>query len=459
MKVDRASDIRESDIGDRWRMAWFDTWRDEPYPTQYPPRKTAVTADVLESGLAYAICILAFSLLIIIPGWRGNQKTFHAIRIVISVFVCGSILMINYGQEWEVAHLKDVKIQYRAGIVEEIKADIGLKISLRSINVTLKTNPEEQLFNNGTVKERINYNERFSWDNEGWTQGRMGFGPHAGLFNRQYRAAQKKGLPYPILWIAEYFTLDGEWIRWGRFYRQAGYFTHIMIWLAFSLWILTLILFKMVLEYGALMSILTGTSLLIANFIYGFMRNKNELVIPLTAEAVIDTHFGWCFWLCVINGILTILIGVVVLILNLTQDDKLLTSFFNQDYLQDLDEVYADPEEIDRLIKEKIQGGLRGFSKKKYARDIESNNEAGKTSEDETSTAENPKAERARRHFRKRTIVKPADKSFVRPPRPAPRRAVPRDMNENDDDDYENNPVAVRFQANNQGEDNLAFQS
>ena len=52
----------------------------------------------------------------------------------------------------------------------------------------------------------------------------------AGLFNREFRDAQNKGLPYPILWIAEYFTLDGEGVRWGRHYRQAGYYTHIVIW-------------------------------------------------------------------------------------------------------------------------------------------------------------------------------------------------------------------------------------
>ena len=52
----------------------------------------------------------------------------------------------------------------------------------------------------------------------------------AGQINREYREAQLKGAPYPILWIAEYFTLDGEGIRWGRFYRQAGFYSHALIW-------------------------------------------------------------------------------------------------------------------------------------------------------------------------------------------------------------------------------------
>lgn len=52
----------------------------------------------------------------------------------------------------------------------------------------------------------------------------------AAAFNREFREAQRRGVPLPILAVAEYFTLDGEGIRWGRLYRQAGYYTHLMLW-------------------------------------------------------------------------------------------------------------------------------------------------------------------------------------------------------------------------------------
>ena len=45
--------------------------------------------------------------------------------------------MCNFGQEWEVAEIHTVT-QYRAGLTEEIDADIGVKIGLRSVNITLK---------------------------------------------------------------------------------------------------------------------------------------------------------------------------------------------------------------------------------------------------------------------------------------------------------------------------------
>lgn len=79
------------------------------------------------------------------------------------------------------------------------------------------------------IQERINYNEAFRWADP-WAQGRLGFGRFAGRFNREFRADQFRGVPYPIQWIAEYFTLDGEQIRWGRRFRVAGWYTHILLW-------------------------------------------------------------------------------------------------------------------------------------------------------------------------------------------------------------------------------------
>jgi len=52
----------------------------------------------------------------------------------------------------------------------------------------------------------------------------------AGRIQQEFREAQFRGLPLPILWVAEYFTLDGELIRWGRSFRTAGWFTYIVLW-------------------------------------------------------------------------------------------------------------------------------------------------------------------------------------------------------------------------------------
>lgn len=54
-------------------MTLYTGFRVGGFPTLYPSIKTAVTADILEVGLFFAIAILAFSLLIILPGVRGKE--------------------------------------------------------------------------------------------------------------------------------------------------------------------------------------------------------------------------------------------------------------------------------------------------------------------------------------------------------------------------------------------------
>lgn len=63
-----------------------------------------------------------------------------------------------------------------------------------------------------------------------FAQGRGGYGPFSSPIGQQYRELQRRGAPQPILDVIEYFTLDAEDIRWGRWYRQAGLFTGYFVW-------------------------------------------------------------------------------------------------------------------------------------------------------------------------------------------------------------------------------------
>ena len=46
----------------------------------------------------------------------------------------------------------------------------------------------------------------------------------------EYRMALKRGLPFPLLTVVEYFAVSSEGFAWGRAYREAGYFTSIFLW-------------------------------------------------------------------------------------------------------------------------------------------------------------------------------------------------------------------------------------
>ncbi|KAK3769100.1 hypothetical protein RRG08_057141 [Elysia crispata] len=312
----------------------FDSFRENGFPTYYPELKTPWEADILTSGLIFAFITVAFCLYIILPGFKGKDKLFLFIRITVSLFIGGVIVVTLFTQSWETAETH-TRTKYKAGTGHDVNVTVGVHIGLKGVNITLKGEKDQ-------IKgETIDYNEHFSWNSP---QGRLGFGPYAGVFNQEYRAAQFKGLPLPILWVAEYFTLDGEGIRWGRHYRQAGFYAHIMLWLSFPLWILTNVLFFVLLRFGAYMLTLTGLCMLTANCIWGGYRNFIELEIPFTAEDVLKFSFGPSFWLVAITGILCVIMGVVVFLL-----DKLFPThiavFFGVDVLQDSESLIVEEEE------------------------------------------------------------------------------------------------------------------
>ena len=67
------------------------------------------------------------------PGVITEQCAFtHPLSIL--------FLVCNWGQEWEVDKI-NTETQYRANIPNFIHADVGIKIGLRNVNITLKSKP------------------------------------------------------------------------------------------------------------------------------------------------------------------------------------------------------------------------------------------------------------------------------------------------------------------------------
>ncbi|KAK3608265.1 hypothetical protein CHS0354_007293 [Potamilus streckersoni] len=284
----------------------YSAFRTNGGPTVYPEIKTAWQADILGSGLIFAFCILAVSFIVIIPGIRGKESVFTIVRVLTTLFIGAVILLTNFGFTWDTADIS-THTKYKAGISNGIQADVGVYIGLRGINITLKGKPEHQL------NETINYNEHFSWEG---TQGRFGYGPYASRINQEYRAAQFRGLPQPILWIAEYFVFDEEGVRWGRFYRTAGFYSEILLWLSFALWLLANILFFLTLRYATYVLGLCGACMIGATLVWSKVRNPFELMIPFTDKDILKFSHGGSFWICMASGILSIVIAIVVWIVN-----------------------------------------------------------------------------------------------------------------------------------------------
>nr|XP_002123520.2 dual oxidase maturation factor 1-like isoform X2 [Ciona intestinalis]XP_018670860.1 dual oxidase maturation factor 1-like isoform X1 [Ciona intestinalis] len=321
----------------------FEAWRTNGGPTQHPAMPTAVTSDVLEIGFVFAFCILAFSFVLIIPGYKGISRLYFLLRVVISLFIGASIFLGVLGQDWESAEIQ-TKTAYKAFTNTEIHAKVGMRIGLGSVNVTLKGTPVYQTVGHSdsvNFTERIDYNERFHW---AWRQGRIGFGPYSGRINQEFRDAQYRGVPLPIQWVAEYFTLDGELIRWGRSYRTAGWFANEVLWTAVPVWLIANILSGVVLFYAGCMFMLTSVFMFVSLIIWSTIKwGYQPLSIPFEDD-VLHTHYGASFWLVMSGGIVSFLYGAIIVGADWFVP-QLIADFFGTDVLQDNEQFYHKKEE------------------------------------------------------------------------------------------------------------------
>ncbi|CAH0546706.1 unnamed protein product [Brassicogethes aeneus] len=270
---------------------WFDAFRNDGGPTLYNfNNRTAVTGDVTVITFLAIFSTLYVAFLIIFPGIRKEKFTTFC-AVTLSLFVGATIVISICGSAWQVSHAK-IDSTYRAFSNEKMSADIGVYVGLKHVNITLQALP-----NNITTSD-IDFNERFEWINS--NQMRCSF-----------KEALERGLPYPILTVAEYFTLGQDGLAWGGQYRAAGYFAIIMLWTSFTVWLLMNLMLIVVPRYGALLMTTCGFILLGTVCGYFAMLPENPLTINIEG-AILEFKFGWCYWLVLIAGGCCLLTGVII---------------------------------------------------------------------------------------------------------------------------------------------------
>ena len=155
------------------------------------------------------------------------------------------ITVTNNGSCWHVSEAW-IRSDYRSFSTEKIEGKLGVYIGLQHVNVTLESTSDGLIrdprsnylyyyqnsntnhtgisssgssssYSNNGNPVIIDYNERFHWD-------------QPEQISQELTEALYKGLPYPILTVLEYFSLDDEGFSWGRMYRLAGYYSSILLW-------------------------------------------------------------------------------------------------------------------------------------------------------------------------------------------------------------------------------------
>lgn len=234
---------------------------------------------------------LTISFLLILPGIRGHSRWFWLVRVLLSLFIGTEIVAVHFSAEWSVGRVS-TNTSYKAFSAARIRADLGLHVGLEGINITLKGTPVQQL------NETINYNEQFSW--------RLGEN-----YAEQYAEALEKGLPDPVLYLAEKFSRSSPCGLY-RQYRLAGHYASATLWVAFCLWLLANVLLSMPVPlYGGVALLATGTFALLSVVVFASTARVPLCPLRLGSSAL-ATHYGAAFWITLATGILCLLLGGAV---------------------------------------------------------------------------------------------------------------------------------------------------
>ncbi|XP_068170359.1 dual oxidase maturation factor 1 isoform X2 [Antennarius striatus] len=279
------------------------TFYDDIYPF-YPLKRTAFIFNGSQLTIILVFLVFTSSLLIILPGIRGKTRLFWLFRIITSLFIGVVIVALNFTSDWAEARMT-TNSTYKSFSTAVINADIGLHVGLYGINVTLKGTPVIQ-FN-----ETIDYNEMFRWYD---------------TFEEEYEDALEKGLPNPILYIAEKFTLKstcGLIYQW----RYSGRYASATLWTAFCCWLLANILFCMpVILYAGYMMLATAAFIFFSMASFSTIMNVPQCIFAIGTDSF-HTDYSHSFWLALATGILCTIIGALVVMLYFLIPEKIREAF------------------------------------------------------------------------------------------------------------------------------------
>uniref|UniRef100_A0A3B3I5X7 Dual oxidase maturation factor 2 n=1 Tax=Oryzias latipes TaxID=8090 RepID=A0A3B3I5X7_ORYLA len=262
------------------------TFYNDIYPF-YPLQRISFIFSGRLLTIILVFLVLASTLLLILPGIRGKSRLFWMLRIITSLFIGGVIVVLNFTDNWAEARMT-TNATYKSFSSAVINAEVGLHVGLYG-------NPVVQ-FN-----ETINYNEMFSWHD---------------LTEEEYEEALEKGLPNPILYIVEKFTLNSPCGLIFQ-YRYSGRFASATLWTAFCSWMLSNILFSMpVILYAGYMMIVTAGFIFFSMASFSTIMNVPQCVFSIGTDSV-STEYSHSFWLALATG--TVDIQLIISLENETE--------------------------------------------------------------------------------------------------------------------------------------------
>ncbi|NXC72228.1 DOXA1 factor, partial [Anhinga anhinga] len=284
----------------------------------YPGTNACFPFNTTQAVIVSVFLSMLATSIIILPGIRGRGRIFWFLRVAIGLFVGAVVLTVQFTRDWETGWVT-ANTSYKSFSHALVNLDVGLHIGLKGVNITLVGNPVNQ------VNETINYNEHFAWS-------------FSADYDHSYSEGLERGLPSPILYVAEKFTTQSP-CNMHRQYRISGHYASLTLWMAFCTWFISILLFSMpILLYGGYMLLLTAALMLFSLLFFFTARNTPKCPIQF-GPASLKTDYGGSFWLTLATGLLCLLLGLSVIILNSMRPEKLKLVF-------NLDEGKGEEEKV-----------------------------------------------------------------------------------------------------------------
>uniref|UniRef100_A0A7E4W6Y8 DUOXA-like protein C06E1.3 n=1 Tax=Panagrellus redivivus TaxID=6233 RepID=A0A7E4W6Y8_PANRE len=237
------------------------------------------------------------------------------------MFVGAAILVSIHYPMWHSGQVQ-ILTAYKAFTNKKLNATLGVKIGLKHVNITLTNKDHNQFSLFALMKENnheniMSYNERVDF-------------LHVNSMEKELENALYKGLPYPILKVIEYLSVDRAGFVWGRRYRLAGYYTFVILWLAFACWLLQMILLCLLPHYFGKMMCVVGICTIIADMVY-FLNTPSNLCIrfPSSDDTMAVLRFGpsHSFHTTIFAGLFSLLVGASIILWEKLTNNRFQTVF------------------------------------------------------------------------------------------------------------------------------------
>ncbi|XP_067829389.1 dual oxidase maturation factor 1-like [Heptranchias perlo] len=261
----------------------------------YPVPRTPVGFNTIQIVIIIIFLVFLLAFFIVLIGNRGIEKLHWFVRLSLSLFIGVVIVAVNFTNDWERGFAK-VNTTYKSFSNKNIDAEVGIHVGFAGINITLRGLPETQL------NETINYNEEFLWK----------FGLD---YEDQYRKGLERGLPNPILYIAEKFTPSSPCGVYSQ-YKVSGHYASATMWVALCAWMLSnILLWLMVFLYGGYLILVTGSFMIFSLISFGTTRQAPLCAIQF--NVALDCALGPSFWLTLVTALLCLIIGVAIVVMSI----------------------------------------------------------------------------------------------------------------------------------------------